>query len=85
MSKYLYVTFLSIFCGQAAFAGTMPCGSYLIQDDQIHGQSREEIEEKCGAPQSSQGDNLYYEKENVRYRLQFNDGDVLESITEETE
>lgn len=87
MSKYPYAILLSLFVffGQTALAGTMPCGSHLIQDDQMHGQSRGEIEEKCGAPESSQGNNLYYKKGNVRYQLHFNDGDVLESITEEIE
>jgi hypothetical protein len=87
MNKYPFGILLCpfVFGGQTAIAGTMPCGSHLIQDDQIHGQSREEIEEKCGAPESSQGDNLYYKKGNVMYRLHFNDGDVLESITEEIE
>jgi hypothetical protein len=57
----------------------------MIQDDQINGQSRTDVEAKCGTPESSSGNDLYYKKGNVTYRLHFNDGNELESITEEVE
>jgi len=36
-------------------------------------------------PESSSGDEMYTKKDNVRYRLHFNDGNELESITEVVE
>lgn len=76
---------LFVLASQLASAGSMTCGTHMIQDDQINGQSRSDIEEKCGAPESSYGNDLYYKKGNVTYRLHFNDGNQLESITEEVE
>jgi hypothetical protein len=63
-------------------AGTFFCGTHEISDNQIPGQSRAEIQQKCGAPQDSSGDNLFYRKGSVTYRLHFNDNDELESIEE---
>lgn len=87
MKKYLSLMALPLFvlASQLALAGTMTCGTHMIQDDQIPGQSRSEVEEKCGTPESSSGDDTYYKQGNVTYRLHFNDGDELESITEEVE
>ena len=87
MKKYLSLMATSLFvlASQLASAGTMTCGTHMIQDDQIPGQSRSEVEEKCGTPESSSGDNVYYKQNNVTYRLHFNDGDELESITDEVE
>jgi len=66
-----------------AAAGTMQCGTHLIEDGQVPGQSRLEIRQKCGAPENGDGDNVYYTRGNVSYRLHFNDNDELESITTE--
>jgi len=87
MKKYLplMATSLFVLASQLASAGTMTCGTHMIQDDQTPGQSRSDIEGKCGAPESSSGDDMYYKKGNVMYRLHFNDGNELESITEEVE
>jgi len=76
---------LFVLSSQLASAGSMTCGTHMIQDDQINGQSRTDVEAKCGAPDSSSGNDLYYKKGNVTYRLHFNDGNELESITEEVE
>ena len=51
----------------------------------IPGQTRAEIQSKCGTPDSSAGDNLYYKQGGRTYRLHFNDNDELESIAEERE
>ena len=87
MNKYLSLILVPLFvlASQLASAGSMTCGTDMIEDDQRIGQSREEIEEKCGAPESSSGDEVFYKKGNVSYRLHFNDGDKLESITEVVE
>jgi hypothetical protein len=81
----LMVLPLFVLASPLATAGSMTCGTHMIQDDQIPGQSREEIEEKCGVPESSHGNNIYYKKGNVTYRLHFNDGNELETIAEEAE
>jgi len=87
MNKYLSLISVPLFMlsSQLASADSMTCGARMIQDDQIPGQSRSDVEEKCGAPESSSGDDVYYKQGNVTYRLHFNDGDELESITEEVE
>jgi hypothetical protein len=83
MKKYLFLLAVP-FCllaSQAASADSMMCGTHMIQDDQIPGQSRSEVEAKCGTPVSVSGDTMYYVDGNVTYRLDFNDADELESIT----
>jgi len=87
MKKYLSPMLVSLFvlASQQSSAGSIACGSYMIEDGQINAQSREEVEEKCGVPDSSSGNDYYYKQENVTYRLHFNDADELESITEEVE
>jgi len=87
MKKYLSLIAVPLFllASQSSPAGSIICGTYMIQDDQINGQTRSEVEEKCGTPDSSSGDDLFYKQENVMYRLHFNDADELESITEEAE
>jgi hypothetical protein len=87
MNKYLSLILVPLFMlsSQLASAGSMTCGTHMIQDDQIPGQSRSEVEEKCGTPESSSGDEMYYKKGNVTYRLHFNDGNELETIAEEVE
>lgn len=87
MKKYLFLILvpLSVLASQPASAGSMKCGTHLIEDGQLTGQSRSEVEEKCGTPASSSGNNLYYKIGNGTYRLHFNDGNELESITEEVD
>lgn len=87
MNKYLSLILVPLFMlsSQLASADSMTCGTHMIQDDQVPAQSRSEVEGKCGTPESSSGDDMYYKQENVTYRLHFNDGDELESITEEVE
>ena len=87
MKKYLSLMAVSLFllASQPALAGSMKCGGTLIDDDRTSGQSRSEVVRKCGTPESSSGNNVYYKKHNVKYRLHFNDSQELESITEEIE
>jgi hypothetical protein len=87
MKKYLSLMLVSLFllASQQSSAGSITCGSYMIEDGQINGQSREEVEEKCGVPDDRSGNDYFYKQENVTYRLHFNDGDELESITEQVE
>ena len=87
MKHYLSMMLVSLFVlvSQQSSAGTIMCGSYAIQDDQINAQTRADVEEKCGVPDRSSGNNDYYRQENVTYRLHFNDAGELESITEEVE
>ena len=87
MNKYLSLILVPLFMlsSQLASADSMTCGTHMIQDDQIPGQSRSDVEGKCGTPESSSGDEVFYKKGNVSYRLHFNDGDKLESITEVVE
>ena len=87
MNKFLSLMFVPLFvlACQLALADSMMCGTHMVQDDQIPGQSRSEVEGICGTPESSSGDDIYYKQDNVTYRLHFNDGDELESITAEVQ
>lgn len=87
MKKYVFRLLVTLYllASQAASADSMMCGTHMIQDDQIPGQSRSEVENKCGTPQSVSGNTLFYVDGNVTYRLDFNDADELESITAEVE
>ena len=86
MKKYLSLIFVPLFVlvSQVASAGSMRCGTDLIEDGQIPGQPRTEVEGKCGPPDSASGDNMYYKKGNTTYRLHFNGSGELESIEEES-
>ena len=66
-----------------ASAGSIRCGTHLIDDGESSGQSRAEVKKKCGTPDSSSGDSLHYKIMNVTYKLHFNASDELTSITEE--
>lgn len=87
MKKYLPMMMIPLFAlaSQATSADSMRCGTHVIQDDQTHGQSRSDVENKCGKPQRVSGDSMFYIIDNVTYRLDFNDNDELESIIEELE
>ena len=81
---HVLMGFLILFSGLGtASAAVMVCGGYEVRGGQVPGQTRAEIEEQCGAPESSSEDDLYYRKDGVSYRLHFNDSGELESITEE--
>ena len=71
MKKYLSLMLVSLFllASQQSSAGSITCGSYMIEDGQINGQSREEVEEKCGVPDDRSGNDYFYKQENVTYRL----------------
>ena len=77
--------FLLLVGSASVSAAVMVCGTHEIRDGQIPGQTRAEIEKKCGTPESIDGNNFYYRKGSVTYRLHFNDSDELESIEEEQE
>lgn len=64
-----------------ASAGTMNCGTHIIVDGQLQGQSREEIKEKCGAPLREVFGEVIYKKNGVTYKLHFNGNNELETIT----
>ena len=64
-----------------ASAGTMNCGTHIIIDGQLQGQSREEIKEKCGAPLREVSAEVIYKKNGVTYKLHFNGNNELETIT----
>ena len=67
-----------------AMAGDMECGTHLITDDEINGQSKSEVREKCGDPNEEYGNNWHYKKEEgLTYILHFNDDGQLESISTE--
>jgi hypothetical protein len=80
--KKIIVFIVLIFGNAIASAGTMSCGTHIIEDSEQQGQSREEIIKKCGAPKKNVYGELFYEKNGVTYQLRFNGNDELETITE---
>ena len=64
-----------------ASAGSMNCGTHIIEDGQLQGQSREAIREKCGAPLREVSAEVIYKKNGVTYKLHFNGNNELETIT----
>lgn len=80
--KYLqlYLVFLIISISiSSAFAGSMRCGTHLIDADS--GLTKAQVESKCGPPDSSQGNVMYYTKNNMKYRLHFDDGGELSQVS----
>jgi hypothetical protein len=64
-----------------AFAGSMYCGTQIITDDEMQGESTQSIREKCGAPDEKNGNNwVYKHSDGATYRLHFNDNGELGSI-----
>ena len=76
------VLVLGAFYG-AAFAGSMDCGSDLVEAEQREPETRASVLAKCGPPDSESGSVLVYERDNARYSLRFDANDELESISEE--
>ena len=79
---YVLMVFLLFVYGTAS-ATSMTCGTHLIEEGQIVGQTKEEVIKQCGAPLQQYGNDMTYKKGSVIYRLHFNDSDELESIVEE--
>ena len=79
---YTVMLFLLFTFGTAS-ATSMTCGTHLIEEGQIVGQTKEEVIKQCGAPLQQYGNDMTYKKGSVIYRLHFNDADELESIMEE--
>jgi hypothetical protein len=71
------------FIGDAANAGSIRCGTHLIQDDQIEPVSRGFVLEKCGPPHDQYGEVLIYKRGNSRIALRFNANGQLQEIEEE--
>ena len=72
-----------LFAYGTASATSMTCGTHLIEEGQIVGQTKEQVIKQCGAPLQQYGNDMTYKKGSVIYRLHFNDADELESIKEE--
>jgi hypothetical protein len=71
------------FFSGAAFAGSIRCGTELIQDEQIEPVSRGFVLEKCGPPDDQYGEVLVYRRSHSRFALHFNADGQLREITEE--
>lgn len=76
MTKSLYATLTCIgalvLFPLAANAGSMRCGTHLIQDGQRNGPSKYEILKKCGEPAEKGWDTWIYDKPGkAAYSLKF--------------
>ena len=71
------------FISGTCLAGSIRCGTDLIQDDQIEPVSRGFVLEKCGPPHDQYGEVLIYKHGNSRFALRFNADGQLQEISEE--
>ena len=71
------------FISGTCLAGSIRCGTNLIQDDQIEPVSRGFVLEKCGPPHDQYGEVLIYKRGNSRFALRFNAEGQLQEIEEE--
>lgn len=71
------------FFSGTAFAGSIRCGTELIEDDQTVPVSRAFVLEKCGPPDNEYGEVIVYKRGHSRYALRFNSDGRLQEITEE--
>ncbi len=76
------IGFFLLASGFTAMAGEMECGTHIISDGEISGQTKHEIRQKCGKPHEESGNDWYYKKEEgLTHKLHFNDSGQLESIS----
>jgi|OpeIllAssembly_1097287.scaffolds.fasta_scaffold125506_2 hypothetical protein len=71
------------FIGGTANAGSIRCGTDLIEDDQVAPASRGFVLEKCGPPDDQYGDVLIYKRGHTRFALRFDAEGRLQEIAEE--
>jgi len=63
MTRISFVITLALLFAVNVQADGMRCGSYVIEDGDLHKMiSMEEVVKKCGKPSSREGNILYYEK-----------------------
>ena len=63
-----------------ASAGSMRCGTHVIQDGGRSGPGKYEVLKKCGEPVNRFGNTWIYESGGGHYTLVFNDNGVLLTI-----
>jgi len=85
--KYLvFSTLLIALPTSSTFADSMACGQYMIQDGETEPVMKDEVQEKCGEPTATDGNNWIYERDGENAKiLHFGANGGLESISERTE
>jgi len=63
-----------------ASAGSMRCGTHMIQDGGRSGPGKYEVLKKCGEPAGRYGNTWIYEIGGKAYTLAFNDNGILLTI-----
>ena len=80
--RSLFYTAIIYLLSNTAFA-TMKCGVHIITGGKSPGDTKYEVEKKCGTPYSKSGNNWLYVKGNVIYRLRFGENSGLKTISKE--
>jgi hypothetical protein len=66
-SKTILTIAATLLFATHAGADSMRCGEYVIQDDDLQNTpTMEEVIEKCGQPDSREGQSLYYKEKGKR-------------------
>ena len=79
LSNFILISLILAFGVNVSFAGSMRCGTDLIESGS--GLTKQEVEDKCGSPESTEGNNMYYKKNNVRYILHFDESGQLAEVS----
>ena len=65
---------------QPAFADSLKCGVYLIQEGERRPSGKYEVLKKCGEPASRQGNSWVYDRGGTAKIVTFNDSGQVASI-----
>ena len=84
LAKVLFMLVALSLVSRAAVAGSMRCGTDLIENGQREPVLREEVISRCGSPESESGDSLVYKEDDTVYVLRFSEGELVE-ITEKAQ
>ena len=84
LTKVFCVLFALSLVSGATFAGSMRCGTDLIEDGQREPVLRAEVISRCGSPDSESADSLIYKQHGTVYLLRFSEGELVE-ITEKAQ
>jgi hypothetical protein len=83
MTWFLGIAILSLLA-QPAIAGSLRCGTHVIEGGALDAPTRDEILKKCGEPDDRRGDIWVYQKEGQLTRLlHFNPNGELDRVETE--
>lgn len=70
------ITALGLLALKPAYAGTLTCGTYMIQGSSRTPTTKYEVLKKCGEPKYREGDTWVYERSGTSMLVHFKSGQV---------